>query len=70
MPEKPEVCWNSSQIESSGEGSPLSSRCVRCIAAYQETVYWGDDGTNLKTLDCKSGGLSFRVNPIPIPKLN
>lgn len=30
-------------------------RRVRCLATTEETIYWGDDGVNMKAMDLKSG---------------
>ena len=34
---------------------PFISRFVRCISCHGNTIYWGDDGTNLKMLQWKKG---------------
>ena len=35
----------------------VKPRRVRCLATTQETLYWGDDGVNIKAMELTSGGL-------------
>ena len=36
-------------------GVTVKPRRVRCLATTEETIYWGDDGVNMKAMDLKSG---------------
>ena len=59
VPEKPDLRWNPAEVDvataSGGMRVPFYPRCVRCIAAHEGRVYWGDDGTNVKVLHCETG---------------
>ena len=57
VPEKPDLRWNPAEVNASTVGMrvPFYLRCVRCIAAHEGHVYWGDDGTNVKVLQCETG---------------
>ena len=53
--------------EADNEGDiPFYPRCVRCITAHGDCVYWGDDGTNVKVLNCTTGEWSHSHVPITL----
>ena len=41
--------------DSRSRGIIVKPRRVRCLATTEDTVYWGDDGVNMKAMDLKSG---------------
>ena len=56
VPEKPDLRWNPAEATAiGGMRVPFYPRCVRCVAAHERHVYWGDDGTNVKVLQCETG---------------
>lgn len=52
---KPMMSSNQSFVDSAAGNVTVKPRRVRCLATTQDTVYWGDDGANLKAMDLKSG---------------
>lgn len=66
VPANPDLRWDPTEVgvatTSGGQRSihaPFYPRCVRCLAAYKGHVYWGDDGTNVKVLQCETGVFNF-----------
>ena len=77
VPAKPNLKWDPTEVgvptTSGGRRSihvPFYPRCVRCLAAYKGHVYWGDDGTNVKVLQCETGVFSlakFKSHLVSVP---
>ena len=45
-------------LSSDSFNSPfVKNRRIHCLAATENEVYWGDDGTNIKVLDIRAGQL-------------
>ena len=45
-------------VDQTDAGVTVKPRRVRCLTTTEETVYWGDDGVNIKAMeamDLKSG---------------
>ena len=48
-------------MDQTDAGVTVKPRRVRCLSTTKETVYWGDDGVNIKAMDLNSGtGLNNR----------
>lgn len=54
---KPVMSSDQAPVDQTTAGVTVKPRRVRCLATTEETVYWGDDGVNMKAMDLKSGKL-------------
>lgn len=52
---KPVMSSDETPVDSTAGNVVVKQRRVRCLATTQDTVYWGDDGVNMKAIDFKSG---------------
>ena len=52
---KPVMSSDQAPVDQTTAGVTVKPRRVRCLATTEETVYWGDDGVNMKAMDLKSG---------------
>ena len=54
------VIYASENIKASN-GIDLTVRHIRCLAAANQMIYYGDDGVNIKALNWKTGNNYFCV---------
>ena len=52
---KPVMSSDQAPVDKTTAGVTVKPRRVRCLATTEETVYWGDDGVNMKAMDLNSG---------------
>ena len=52
---KPVMSSDQAPVDQADAGVTIKPRRVRCLATTEETVYWGDDGVNIKAMDLNSG---------------
>ena len=53
---KPVMSSDQAPMDQTDAGVTVKPRRVRCLTTTtEETVYWGDDGVNIKAMDLKSG---------------
>ena len=54
---KPVMSSDQAPTDNTAGNVTVKPRRVRCLATTQESVYWGDDGVNIKAMELTSGGL-------------
>jgi len=54
---KPVMSSDQAPVDQTDAGVTVKPRRVRCLTTTEETVYWGDDGVNIKAMDLNSGKL-------------
>ncbi|KAL9971046.1 hypothetical protein ACROYT_G023529 [Oculina patagonica] len=54
---KPVMSSDQASVDQPDAGVTVKPRRVRCLATTEQTVYWGDDGVNIKAMDLNSGKL-------------
>ena len=52
---KPVMSSDQAPVDQTDAGVTVKPRRVRCLTTTEETVYWGDDGVNIKAMDLKAG---------------
>ena len=55
---EPVMSSDQAPVDQTDAGVTVKPRRVRCLTTTEETVYWGDDGVNIKAMeamDLKSG---------------
>lgn len=52
---KPVMNSGQAPVENTAGHVTVKPRRVRCLATTRDTVYWGDDGVNMKAMDLKTG---------------
>ena len=56
---KPVMSSDQAPVDNTTGNVTVEPRRVRSLPTSQETVYWGDDGVNIKAMDLTSGVRQF-----------
>ena len=52
---KPVLSSYQAPVDQTDRSVTVKPRRVRCLTTTEETVYWGDDGVNIKAMELNSG---------------
>lgn len=52
---KPVLSSDQAPVDQTERSVTVKPRRVRCLTTTEETVYWGDDGVNIKAMELNSG---------------